>query len=134
MTATEEKLDRYHQLTCDMRSLETGLLEKCRALLSPEDFDRVAKADKELKAYYDDLSIEREKIKAEITKIVLREKKTFAGRYVQAVFSRPSLKWDRKLLEFEIEKDKQFARRIKRFFKLGEPSVSIRSVGNGNTD
>jgi hypothetical protein len=129
MNATEQKLDELATLRADMLAIKNGFLEKYRLELGDEAYQKIVKINEELDAMYLDLRERTEKLESEIKSMALRQGYGFAGRLLQVVWSRPALKWDRDLLEFEMEKDKAFAKRIKRFFTTGEPVVSIRDVG-----
>jgi hypothetical protein len=132
MNATEQKLDELAHIRGEMAAIKNGFLEKYRQVLGDEIYQRIVNINQELDAYYLDLKERSEKLESEIKSMALKQQKGFTGRLLQVVWSRPAYKWDRDLLEFEMEKDKVFAKRIKRFFTVGNPVVSIRGVGNND--
>ena len=132
MNATEQKLDELAHIRGEMAAIKNGFLEKYRQVLGDDIYQRIVNINQELDAYYLDLKERSEKLESEIKSMALKQSKGFAGRFLQVVWSRPALKWDREKLEYEMEKDKVFARKISKFFTLGNPVVSIRGVGNAD--
>jgi hypothetical protein len=129
MTVTEQKLDELHFLRNEIAALEAGTPDKLKLELGEEAYATLVRVQAELNAYKSDLQAKAAKLEADIKRIVEREGKTFAGQFLQAVWSRGKLLFNRDLLEHEMKKDKVFAKKMQEFYEEGNPSVSFRAVG-----
>jgi len=129
VTATERKLDELHFLRNEIAALEAGTPEKLKLELGEEAYATLVRVQAELNAYKSDLQAKATKLEADIKRIVEREGKTFVGTFLQAVWSKGKMLFNRELLEHEMKKDKVFARKMQVFYEHSNPSVSIRVVG-----
>ena len=126
---TTEKLDRLHELRLKVDLLELQRKENYKRVLGDDLFKAVQDTDEMIEAQKRDIQDEAIKLESEIKSIVEREKRTFVGNFIQAVWSRGKMLFNRDLLEHEMKKDRQFAKKMKAFYEEGKPSVSFRAVG-----
>jgi hypothetical protein len=119
-----EKLDQLSELWAarDAAQLEKEAL--IESVFTPEIRAALAEIDME---FHERLELVNEKaaaLEAEIKREVIQNGASVKGRYLQAVYSKPRVSWDAKLLEGLMIAIPQ----IEKARKVGEPSASLRKI------
>ena len=120
-----EKLDQLAELQSQRDALQLKKQELLDRLLTPEIKAQMAEIEEEFAGPLESIGQSIATLEGSVRADVIAGGQSIKGNFIHAVFSKPRVTWDGKLLEgYAVVHPELLAMR-----KEGEPSVSFRKIG-----
>lgn len=121
---SNELLEQYTDIILRRSDLDSKKQALIDEILTPEIKQALADVEAEFEPYYVDLNMDQEIIEPMLKDAVIQEGKTIKGTTFMAVYGKPRISWDTKMLDGLAMVIPQVADAK----TIGQPSVSIRLI------
>ncbi len=118
----KEVLDQYSDMVIMLDDLRVQKERLIDSVLTPEIKEKLQEIEAEFAPKFDALEEKKSELEVEVKNLVAQGGATVRGSTHMAVYSKPRISWDTKMLEGLMMVIPQIADAR----KIGEPSVSIR--------
>ena len=119
-----DKLNELYEIKCAVQVAEIEKQKLIDSVLTPEIRQKVADIEAEFSGKNKVVNEKISALESEVKEDVKKNGETVKGNFLMAVFTKGRVSWDTKALDGYVAAHPE----VEQFRKVGEPSVSIRSL------